>query len=85
MASWDFCNTCNSGNHCCRHDRCDCKPVKSAIESFSVSELKAELKRKKTYDAAYLKAETARMRRDTLKEIQTLEAQLKTLKAKVKK
>lgn len=25
MANWDFCSRCNSGQHCCSHDSCNCE------------------------------------------------------------
>lgn len=80
MASWDFCPTCNSGDHCCSHDPCDCRT--EDLSSYSVQALETALKiarnRERLASIAYKKQQAA----EKEKRIKELTLELKKLKAK---
>lgn len=82
MANWDFCSICNSGEHCCRHDNCNCVDNRQLYERYSSKQLFEQAKLAKKQE----QKEKARNKKQEEKEIkikiQKLNKELRKLKAK---
>ncbi len=80
MASWDFCDDCNSGRHCCSHDDCGCRPITKSIESYTVKELQDYIRKLRASEKKQRDEERLKLKKEKLQQLKKLRTELKKLK-----